>query len=439
MARVVARRRARRGERGDPRPRHDRVGRRPSHLPRDRTNARRARQVPPGRQFGAFRDRDDLARWEGGQDRVALLMYNRPEHVESILGCWKARVVPCNVNYHYTAGEVADLLQRIGARGVIYDRRLGEKLADIADEPRPADRSRRRVTGIEPRRGGELRGALDTRRGQADVPVASPDDVLHRVHRRDHRSPQGGALAPGRHLRRGHGRHRRPGRRQRSGHVRVGGAGTWFPTSPLMHVAAQWTTFAGREHGSDRRAPRRLPPVRRAHDPRDRGPRAREHDDDRRRRVRAAHDRRAATDDVRPLQPGRHRHRRRTHELRGEARADGAPARRHHPRRLRRVRDRGDGIGRDRRRARPTAQRFPRRRLALGCCRPIARASSTSTTTRSAGSRAAATCRSATSTTKRRRSRRSRSSTASGSRSRATGPATPPTARSCCSDVTRWW
>ena len=84
------------------------------------------------RQFGAFRERGELARWECGQDRVALLMYNRPEHVEAILGCWKARVVPCNVNYHYTAGEVADLLQRIGARGVIYDRRLGEKLADIA-------------------------------------------------------------------------------------------------------------------------------------------------------------------------------------------------------------------------------------------------------------------------------------------------------------------
>ena len=43
-----------------------------------------------------------LARWECGQDRVAVLMHNRPEHVESILGGWKARVVPCNVNYHYT-------------------------------------------------------------------------------------------------------------------------------------------------------------------------------------------------------------------------------------------------------------------------------------------------------------------------------------------------
>src|SRR4051794_26882481 len=86
----------------------------------------------PSRRVGAFRERGDLARWECGQDRVALLMYNRPEHVEAILGCWRARVVPCNVNYHYTAAEVADLVQRIGARGVIYDRRLGGKLVDVA-------------------------------------------------------------------------------------------------------------------------------------------------------------------------------------------------------------------------------------------------------------------------------------------------------------------
>ena len=54
--------------------------------------------------------------------------------MESLLGCWKARVVPCNVNYHYTAGEVAELLQRIGARGAIFDRRLAEKLTGIAGQ-----------------------------------------------------------------------------------------------------------------------------------------------------------------------------------------------------------------------------------------------------------------------------------------------------------------
>ena len=81
--------------------------------------AERSRRASPRISTAAssapVRDRSDLARWECGQDRVALLMHNRPEHVEAILGCWKARVVPCNVNYHYTAGEVADLLQRIGS------------------------------------------------------------------------------------------------------------------------------------------------------------------------------------------------------------------------------------------------------------------------------------------------------------------------------------
>ena len=70
------------------------------------------------RGLGAFRDRAELARWESGQDHVAVLAHNTPEHVESVLGCWKARVVPCNVNYHYTAGEIAELLRRVGVRVV---------------------------------------------------------------------------------------------------------------------------------------------------------------------------------------------------------------------------------------------------------------------------------------------------------------------------------
>ena len=85
--------------------------------------------------LGVHRERGELARWECGQDRVALLMHNTPEHVESILACWKARVVPCNVNYHYTPREIADLLERIGARGVIYERSLAEKLAEISPAP----------------------------------------------------------------------------------------------------------------------------------------------------------------------------------------------------------------------------------------------------------------------------------------------------------------
>src|SRR4029077_11520150 len=42
-----------------------------------------------GRGFGAFRERGGLERWEAGQDRIAILAHNTPEHVEALLGCWK--------------------------------------------------------------------------------------------------------------------------------------------------------------------------------------------------------------------------------------------------------------------------------------------------------------------------------------------------------------
>lgn len=43
--------------------------------------------------FGAHRERDQLANWECGQDRVALLMHN-DLYPDAVLGCLKARTVP---------------------------------------------------------------------------------------------------------------------------------------------------------------------------------------------------------------------------------------------------------------------------------------------------------------------------------------------------------
>jgi acyl-CoA synthetase (AMP-forming)/AMP-acid ligase II len=43
-------------------------------------------------------------------DRVGLHLRNHPEHLESMLGAFKARAVPVNVNFRYTEEEVAHLL-----------------------------------------------------------------------------------------------------------------------------------------------------------------------------------------------------------------------------------------------------------------------------------------------------------------------------------------
>jgi len=201
------------------------------------------------RQFGAYRDRDDLARWECGQDRIALLMHNTVEHVEAILACWKARVVPCNVNYHYTAQEIADLLERVGVRGVIYERGMSAKLDEIASrldlliEVGDTSAPSSLPTAVN------FKDALQLGATGDELPPASPDDL--------HIACTGGTT----------GRPKAVLWRQADLFVAamggtddldeaalraraVAGAGTWFPTSPLMHVASQWTTFMAANTGA---------------------------------------------------------------------------------------------------------------------------------------------------------------------------------------------
>ena len=46
-----------------------------------------------------------------------------------MIACLKARVVPVNVNYNYTAREIAELLDYIRPRAVIYHRSFGAEFA----------------------------------------------------------------------------------------------------------------------------------------------------------------------------------------------------------------------------------------------------------------------------------------------------------------------
>ena len=71
-----------------------------------------------------------LQNWECGQDRVALVMHN-DLYPDMVIGCLKARIVPVNVNHNYTAREVAELLDYVQPRAVIYHRSLGAKFADV--------------------------------------------------------------------------------------------------------------------------------------------------------------------------------------------------------------------------------------------------------------------------------------------------------------------
>ncbi len=70
--------------------------------------------------FEVHAERDALEGWESGQDHLALYLHNGNEYLEGMLGAYKSRVAPFNVNYRYVEEELLYLLNDSRAKGVIY-------------------------------------------------------------------------------------------------------------------------------------------------------------------------------------------------------------------------------------------------------------------------------------------------------------------------------
>ena len=209
---------------------------------------RRLANFLAGNGFGAHRERDELENWECGQDRVALTMHN-DLYPDMVIGCLKARTVPANVNYNYTPREVAELLEYLRPRAVIYHRSLGPKFADVLP-PATADLMISVDDGSDE---AELPGAitLEDALAQGDTEhniSPSPDDVMMVC--------TGGTT----------GRPKGVMWRQSDTyvvsmngadhdsvdeiHTKVQNGGqAWFAVSPLMHAAGMWTAFAALLNG----------------------------------------------------------------------------------------------------------------------------------------------------------------------------------------------
>jgi fatty-acyl-CoA synthase len=95
----------------------------------DRT--RRLADVLRTHRLGCGRERTGLPGWESGQDHVALYLYNGNEYLEGMLGAFKARAVPFNVNYRYVDEELVHLLGNADAKAVIYHASFAPVLARI--------------------------------------------------------------------------------------------------------------------------------------------------------------------------------------------------------------------------------------------------------------------------------------------------------------------
>jgi fatty-acyl-CoA synthase len=206
--------------------------------------------------LGLRRERRELAGWESGQDHVALYMYNRPEYLETMLACYKARAVPFNVNYRYVHEELVYLLRDAGARAIVYEaafapavQRLRAELPSLSVLIQLPDDSGHSL----------LPGALDYETalrdglGEQALPRPSPDDLYILYTGGTTGMPKGVlwrqadvymAALGGRN---GRGEETqgldKVRERARRGHARV------LPAPPMMHGAAHWVALHAFHNG----------------------------------------------------------------------------------------------------------------------------------------------------------------------------------------------
>jgi len=209
----------------------------------DRT--RRLADVLRRHGLGCSRERSELEGWESGQDHVALYLYNGNEYLEGMLGAYKARAVPFNVNYRYVDEELTYLFGNADAKAVIYHAcfaptlaRIRDALSNVALWLQVADDSGEAL----------LPGALDYERALSDAEAAplpedlAPDDLYILYTGGTTGAPKGvlwrhedilrGALYPGEIA-----SFADLVNRAKRGGKRV------LPTAPFMHGAAHWAVF----------------------------------------------------------------------------------------------------------------------------------------------------------------------------------------------------
>lgn len=132
------------------------------------------------RGLGTKTERSELAGHEVGQDLLGIYAYNGPEYVEAMLGSWRARVAPFNVNYRYVKTELQYLLQDSGATALIYHATFAPRVADVK---RALPRLRVLIQIADDSGNDLVHGAVDyesiVRSGSSEPPPVepSPDDL----------------------------------------------------------------------------------------------------------------------------------------------------------------------------------------------------------------------------------------------------------------------
>lgn len=84
-----------------------------------------------GAGLGCHTERDQLEGHQSGQDHLAIYLHNGNEYLEAMLGSFKARVAPFNVNYRYVAEELRYLLLDSNASAMVVHSQFVPTLTEV--------------------------------------------------------------------------------------------------------------------------------------------------------------------------------------------------------------------------------------------------------------------------------------------------------------------
>ena len=87
-----------------------------------------------GQGLGLHTERRALEDWQSGQDHLGIYLYNGNEYLEAMLGAYKARVAPFNVNYRYVDEELVYLLNDAATKALVFHSSLADHVAAIREQ-----------------------------------------------------------------------------------------------------------------------------------------------------------------------------------------------------------------------------------------------------------------------------------------------------------------
>jgi 3-oxocholest-4-en-26-oate---CoA ligase len=182
-----------------------------------------------------------LERGVGPDDHVGLYLENCAEYLEAMIACFKVRAVPINVNHRYVAAELRYLLDDCEAVGVLHGPGHRSVVADVVPDlgrapwtletGEPYEAALAASSPERPEHGdrsGDDRYIMYTG-GTTGMPKGvvwrQEDAFFACLGGGDPMRFQGSVTSPAEMV------------------DRIGDGVTYMPIAPLMHAAAQWTSF----------------------------------------------------------------------------------------------------------------------------------------------------------------------------------------------------